>query len=220
MSAPPFAFGSDIYPGLAKLIEEAGEVQQVAGKLVMTGGRAEHWDGTDLRARLQEEIADLMAACRFVAEACGFDAVAVSDRAEQKLAQFRGWHQKRADSTMVVQDFEAVMEAVVQAGQTAAVLLPAGKQFFCIVGAAPVEGVDYTAFISGGMFLGQTFFPAHEPWPCQEMFSGFSWPRSGGLSDSGGTLPYAGQVDFNLLITNISSISNRFAIRILGKAWR
>lgn len=101
MSAPPFAFGSDIYPGLAKLIEEAGEVQQVAGKLVMTGGRVEHWDGTDLRARLQEEIADLMAACRFVAEAAGLVTASIADRSLRKLRQFREWHQGAAPGPLL-----------------------------------------------------------------------------------------------------------------------
>lgn len=87
-----FCIGSALWPGLSKLVEEAGEVQQVAGKLIATGGKAEHWDGTNLHERLAEELADLMAACGFVARANGLDTDAFFARAEEKLALFHQWH--------------------------------------------------------------------------------------------------------------------------------
>lgn len=86
-----FAIGSAKWPGLSKLSEEAGEVVQVIGKLMGTGGEAEHWDGTNLRARLIEETADVFAACLFVAEMNGF----LEDfgvRAADKVNLFRKWH--------------------------------------------------------------------------------------------------------------------------------
>ena len=47
--AGPFSFGSRTWPGLAKIAEEAGETQQIIGKLLASGGAAEHWDGSNLR---------------------------------------------------------------------------------------------------------------------------------------------------------------------------
>lgn len=96
MSAGPYSIGSTVWPGLSKLIEEMGECQQVAGKLIATGGEPQHWDGTDLRERLTEEIADALAACRFVAEANGLDIQAIDARARKKVELFRKWHEEQA----------------------------------------------------------------------------------------------------------------------------
>lgn len=92
MSAGPYSIGSDLWPGLSKLVEECGEVVQVVGKLIATGGDASHWDGTDLRERLTEELADLMAAVVFVSEANGLP---MADRAGAKLELFRKRHQEQ-----------------------------------------------------------------------------------------------------------------------------
>jgi len=89
----PYSIGSDHWPGISKLIEEAGEVQQVAGKLLGTGGESSHWDGSDLRERLQEEIGDLVAACFFVMEINGLDEERIRDRHQKKLELFKRWHQ-------------------------------------------------------------------------------------------------------------------------------
>lgn len=85
-----FAIGDDQWPGLSKLSEEAGEVVQVIGKLMGTGGKANHWDGTDLRQRLIEEIGDILAACEFVIELNNLDGV--GKRRYEKLALFHKWH--------------------------------------------------------------------------------------------------------------------------------
>lgn len=90
-SCPPYTIGAERWPGVAKLAEEAGEFQQVFGKLIATDGEAKHWDGSDLRARLIEEAGDLYAAVLYFAEANDLkDAVEI--RAAEKLARFRGWH--------------------------------------------------------------------------------------------------------------------------------
>jgi len=86
-----FAIGSKVYPGLGKLVEEAGEVLQVIGKLMGTYGAEQHWDGTNLRTRLEEELADLMAANLFVTEV---NKLSVSDRLIKKLDLFRKWHKE------------------------------------------------------------------------------------------------------------------------------
>ena len=90
-----FAFGSSTLPGLAKLAEECGEVTQVIGKLMMTGGAAEHWDGADLIVRLKEEMADVMAALIFVGQT-NFEEQDFEERVNAKLALFNQWHEEQA----------------------------------------------------------------------------------------------------------------------------
>lgn len=87
-----FNIGSKVWPGLSKLIEEAGEVVQVAGKLLATNGKEEHWDGTNLRIRLQEEISDMMAAGYFVILNCGLDQEFIRERVAKKIDLFHEWH--------------------------------------------------------------------------------------------------------------------------------
>ncbi len=89
-----FMIGGSVWPGISKLAEECGEVVQVIGKLMGTGGKSEHWDGTDLRKRMVEEMADVRAAVDFVAmhnfspEEIG----AYHRRAGRKLELFVTWH--------------------------------------------------------------------------------------------------------------------------------
>ncbi len=95
MSSPAmFAIGAKSWPGLSKLSEEAGEVVQVVGKLMGTGGEIAHWDGTNLRGRLVDEMGDLLAAIRYVAKHHGFEQ-AVEIRARGKLATFERWHEEQ-----------------------------------------------------------------------------------------------------------------------------
>lgn len=90
--AAGFAIGSRTWPGISKLVEELGEVAQVAGKLIATGGQARHWDGTDLRTRLEDELADLSAAIAFVVARNGLDDGRIAARREAKLLLFEEWH--------------------------------------------------------------------------------------------------------------------------------
>lgn len=95
-AAPPYSIGSDRLAGLSKLIEECGEVMQVAGKLLATGGDPAHWDGSDLHARLADEMADVDAAIRFVATMNPVvDDAALNLRATQKYARFLDWHHEQ-----------------------------------------------------------------------------------------------------------------------------
>lgn len=90
----PFGIGSALWPGLSKLVEEAGEVAQVVGKIIGAGGATIHFDGTSWRTRLEDEIADLMAACHFVIERNQLDATRITERTAKKLALFQQWHSK------------------------------------------------------------------------------------------------------------------------------
>lgn len=92
-TAGPYSIGSDNWPGLAKLAEECGELIQVIGKLIAMGGAEnyDHWDGTQLRDRLIEEMGDVRAAMIFVCEQNGIDKARVHRRADTKLALFNEW---------------------------------------------------------------------------------------------------------------------------------
>ena len=104
MDAPgPYSIGSDHWPGLSKLVEECGEVIQVAGKLLGSGGKTKHWNSDDLSEDLWEEMADVVAAVRFVVRhnlteaQCG----AFTDRAQHKLRLFEQWHRDTVGTTSV-----------------------------------------------------------------------------------------------------------------------
>lgn len=90
-----FSIGSDVWPGVSKLIEEIGELGQVLGKLIATHGAREHWDGSDLLDRLHDEIADVGAALVFVQQANGLDPDRIAGRAEAKLQLFHRWQREQ-----------------------------------------------------------------------------------------------------------------------------
>lgn len=90
----PFSLGSKTWPGLSKLMEEAGEVVQVGGKLMGTGGATNHWDGTNLAERMEEELADLQAAILFFIMTNALDSEKIGDRVGKKVAQFMIWHKQ------------------------------------------------------------------------------------------------------------------------------
>lgn len=94
----PYGIGSDIWPGLAKLMEEMGELQQVLGKIMACEGPAAiYWDGLSLVPQLIEEMGDVRASLIFFGEANGFSKQAVHDRADMKLEKFRYWHGEHTD---------------------------------------------------------------------------------------------------------------------------
>jgi len=92
MKAGPFSIGSTCWNGLSKFVEEMGEALQLLGKLIATGGNPKHWDGSNLRARLEEETADVLAAAIYFAKKNGLDTAA---RVEEKLAQFEAWDEEQ-----------------------------------------------------------------------------------------------------------------------------
>lgn len=96
-SGGAFSFGSDVWPGLGKLAEECSEVIQVIGKLIATGGAAKHWDGSNLKERLQEEIADSLAAIEFVIDTSNLDRAKLASRRDNKYQLFKKWHREGRD---------------------------------------------------------------------------------------------------------------------------
>lgn len=71
---------------------KAGEVQQVAGKIIATDGERQHWDGSDLLTGLEEEIADVIAACQFVRDLNRLDGDRIARRVFEKYERFIAWH--------------------------------------------------------------------------------------------------------------------------------
>lgn len=82
-NAGPYSIGSSTWPGASRVIEEAGELMQVLGKLIGAGGQTDHWDGTDLRERLIAELGDVRAALDFFIAANDLPLSAINSRAAQ-----------------------------------------------------------------------------------------------------------------------------------------
>ncbi len=94
----PYMLGAELWPGLSKLLEECGEVQQVVGKIIGIGGDdVLHWDGTNLRERLQEELSDLKCAIDFVMWHNDLDQNFMGDRYGKKWNLYCEWHQKHKE---------------------------------------------------------------------------------------------------------------------------
>lgn len=94
-----YDIGSHTWPGLAKLIEETSELNQVLAKLMATGGDPAYFDGTDLLDSLHCELADTYAALRFFTETntC-IDELFLKERLRTKLAGFKRWHEEHGDT--------------------------------------------------------------------------------------------------------------------------
>lgn len=86
--------------GLAKLIEECGEVMKAFGGLVQVLGKKlayyhtdEHPDGAgSLKERLENEIGDVLAACHMVTHTHELDPKRIAERRMQKIKLFHEWH--------------------------------------------------------------------------------------------------------------------------------
>jgi NTP pyrophosphatase (non-canonical NTP hydrolase) len=91
---PALAIGSKTWPGLGKLLEESGELQQVIGKLIAYP-EGPHPDGTNAISRLHDEIGDVLAACQFVVQTNNLDAEHIMRRRARKLSRFVGWHSQQ-----------------------------------------------------------------------------------------------------------------------------
>lgn len=90
-----FFIGARIWPGITKLVEEAGEVVQVCGKLMANGGASVHYDGSNLYERLEEELGDVLAAIDFVMQHndLRLSRTRIESRRKKKLQMFEHWHE-------------------------------------------------------------------------------------------------------------------------------
>lgn len=93
----PYNFGSTNWPGLAKVMEEAAEVIQVAAKLQATGGKAQHWDGTNLIMRMEEELGDVLGSIKWlIAHNSELNRAMIFERAQDKITLYNKWHGEQA----------------------------------------------------------------------------------------------------------------------------
>lgn len=81
--------------GLTKLVEECGELVQIAAKRIAYPHIEDHPDGKgSIFIRLEDEIADVLAAIDFVVVMNELDFAAITMRREQKQKRFLEWHQE------------------------------------------------------------------------------------------------------------------------------
>jgi NTP pyrophosphatase (non-canonical NTP hydrolase) len=80
--------------GLVKLMEECGELVQAAAKKSAYMETDLHPDGQSLQTRLEEEIADVCAACYFVTETFRLDKDVIARRTTDKFNMFSRWHKE------------------------------------------------------------------------------------------------------------------------------
>lgn len=79
--------------GLVKLIEECGELQQIAAKKLAYFNTDEHPDGAgSIATRMEDELADVAAAATFVVQQFGLDGERIKRRAALKLDRLQKWH--------------------------------------------------------------------------------------------------------------------------------
>ena len=96
--------------GLAKLLEELGELAQVAAKKLAYFDTNDHPDGAGpLNERMEAEMADVAAAMAFVQQQFGLNGVAIENRAYIKLALYQQWH---ADTNNAAKAFHSAGGAV------------------------------------------------------------------------------------------------------------
>lgn len=102
--------------GYAKLIEECGELQQVAGKRLAYFYTDEHPDGAGpLTTRIEAEMGDVLAAMRFVAEVNGLRWDNVLTRADMKHDLFNRWHDQRDNNEHAVDGRTAAVRSSLRA---------------------------------------------------------------------------------------------------------
>lgn len=78
--------------GLVKLTEECGELIQIASKKMTRMKTDEHWDGAGkISTRLENEIADVMAASEIVIKNFNLDRTRIIQRSNEKLQLFKQW---------------------------------------------------------------------------------------------------------------------------------
>jgi NTP pyrophosphatase (non-canonical NTP hydrolase) len=81
--------------GASKLIEECGELQQALGKYLTYGMDQPHPDGKGpMRGRIEDEIADVMAACRYMIEKQGLHTGKIYKRMHEKIDLFQSWEKR------------------------------------------------------------------------------------------------------------------------------
>lgn len=78
--------------GLTKLLEELGELGQIAAKKIAYMDTDEHPDGLgSMKSRMEDEMADVLAAIDFVVNKFDLDVDRIYDRSRKKYNRFVFW---------------------------------------------------------------------------------------------------------------------------------
>lgn len=98
---PTFQLDDARWPGVAKVIEETGELGQVFGKLISCGGLLQYpWGGPSFKEKLEEEIGDVLGALFYMMNQCDeIDANVIVQRAANKTHLFERWANGDTDVT-------------------------------------------------------------------------------------------------------------------------
>lgn len=89
------------HKGLAKLVEELGELSQVCGKKLAYMDTDSHPDkGDPLSERLEAEIADVLAAIFFTIDKLHLNRESIDKRIQYKLMRFEDFDENGAESEM------------------------------------------------------------------------------------------------------------------------
>jgi NTP pyrophosphatase (non-canonical NTP hydrolase) len=83
-----------------KLMEEMGELTQALGKVGPFPAEPHPDGGPPLKDRIEQEMADVLAAINYYVEANGLSEQAIMERAGKKLALFRKWKLTGFDGTV------------------------------------------------------------------------------------------------------------------------
>lgn len=88
--------------GLVKLVEECGELIQIASKKMTRMDSDEHWDGAGLLStRLEDEMGDVLAAIKIVTVNFSLNPLRITEQAEKKERLFREWMNEPSDADVV-----------------------------------------------------------------------------------------------------------------------
>lgn len=80
------------HKGLAKLLEELGELSQIASKKLAYIDTDDHPDHQgSMKKRMEDEMADVCAAIAFVIDKMDLDAQYIHDRYNRKVNRFMTW---------------------------------------------------------------------------------------------------------------------------------
>lgn len=77
--------------GLTKLVEECGELTQIAAKKMAYADVDIHPDGRSMKLRMEDEIADVIAACAYVSGEFKLNQAAIDLRVQEKILLFYKW---------------------------------------------------------------------------------------------------------------------------------
>ena len=77
--------------GANKVQEECGELLQALAKREAVGPGKRHWDGSLVDRRVEEEMADVLAAIQYAAERMGLNQKLIAARMEKKYALYCKW---------------------------------------------------------------------------------------------------------------------------------